>query len=85
MEVSDDVVQAYDDSFFCHGNKQLALEAAIRVALEAMPQKDHSQKPFGYVYQNGSEFVFTKHHFTDTKNTKLISLYTTSQYYLGYF
>jgi hypothetical protein len=38
------------------------------------------QKPFGYVYQNGNNFVFSKHHFSDTKNTTLIPLYTTPQY-----
>ena len=38
------------------------------------------QKPFGYVYQNGNNFVFSEHHFSDTKNTALIPLYTAPQY-----
>jgi hypothetical protein len=38
------------------------------------------QKPFGYAYQNGNNFVFSQHHFSDTKNTTLIPLYTTPQH-----
>ena len=41
---------------------------------------DVEQKPFGYVYQNGNNFVFSKHHFSDTKNTTLTPLYTTPQH-----
>jgi hypothetical protein len=37
------------------------------------------QKPYGYIYHNDYGLVFSKHHFTDTKNTELTAVYTHPQ------
>jgi hypothetical protein len=37
---------------------------------------DVEQEPYGYIYHNDYGLVFSKHHFTDTKNTELTAVYT---------